>query len=106
MRDTSDPITTEMQTATTAARAMALKVFSLNAESALVSKASEPMAHSFTCPTCSPEDVTISTLATLSEPVGADETGLCDAFFPLELLDGDSLSRTSAVALAEGHESS
>ncbi len=48
----------------------------------------------------------ISTLATLSESVGADETGLCEAFLPLELLDGDSLSRTSAVALAEGHESS
>ena len=48
----------------------------------------------------------ISTFATLSEPVGADETGLCDAFFPLELRDADSFSRTSAVALAEGHESS
>ena len=106
MRDTSDPITTEMQIATTAARAMALKVFSLNAESALVSRASEPMAHSFTCPTCSPEDVTISTLATLSESVGADETGLCDALLPLVSSVVAWFSRTSAVALAEGHESS
>ena len=106
MRDTSDPITTEMQIATTAARAMALKVFSLNAESALVSKASEPMAHSFTCPTCSPEDVTISTLATLSESVGADETGLCDALLPLVSSVVAWFSRTSAVALAEGQESS
>ena len=106
MRDTSDPITTEMQIATTAARAMALKVFSLNAESALVSRASEPMAHSFTCPTCSPEDVTISTLATLSESVGADETGLCDALLPLVSSIVAWFSRTSAVALAEGQESS
>ena len=44
----SAPITTEMQTATTAARAMALKVFALNAESALVSRASEPIAHNLT----------------------------------------------------------
>ena len=106
MRDTSDPITTEMQIATTAARAMALKVFSLNAESALVSRASEPMAHSFTCPTCSPEDVTISALATLSESVGADETGLCDALLPLVSSVVAWFSRTSAVALAEGQESS
>ena len=106
MRDTRDPITTEMQIATTAARAMALKVFSLNAESALVSSASEPMAHSFTCPTCSPEDVTISTLATLSESVGADETGLCDALLPLVSSVVAWFSRTSAVALAEGQESS
>ena len=94
--------------ATTAASAMALNVFSRKALSALVSRASEPMAQSLTWPTCSPVDVETSTLTVWSASVGAEDTGLCAEDFLDELSSSspDPFSRASAVALALGHESS
>ena len=83
-------MTNEMHTAATEANHMALKVFSLNTVSALVSRASLPKIHSRTEPTALPEKSLMGADTAPSLSVGALDISECEEATSSADADSDS----------------